>query len=207
MPDALLRWFPLLCLFGFVATTLWRLRWLHRRTGVNAMAFEAGDGPHAFLGRMFRLEVAATALYVIARALWGASLEESVGRVMAVVTVMETGGGIPQGLALAMMAAGVLAMIAGQHAMGRSWRIGVDRDRSTDLVTAGVFRYSRNPIFAGVGAYFIALFLISPTAPTLAIAASGLIGMAFQVRLEEEHLAANHGAAYDDYRRRVRRWL
>ncbi len=207
MPEAFLRWFPLLCLAGFVGTTLWRLRWLRRNTGVDAMAFETGDGAHAFLLRMFRVMVGLTGLYVVARAIWWRSLDAAVGRIDAVAAVTEAAGGVLQTLALAMMATGVLAMVAGQRTMGLSWRIGVDRDRPTDLVTSGLFRYSRNPIFAGVGAYFIALFLVSPTAPTLAIMAAGLVGMAVQVRLEEEHLGNLHGALYEDYRRRVRRWV
>lgn len=207
MPESLLRWFPLLCLLGFVATTLWRLRWLRRHTGVDAMAFETGDGAHAFLLRMFKVQVGLTALYVVARAIWWQELDAAAGRIEAVSALTMAAGGLLQGLALAMMAVGVLAMVAGQRSMGLSWRIGVDRDRATDLVTSGLFRYSRNPIFAGVGAYFIALFLVSPTAPTLAIMAAGLVGMAVQVRLEEEHLGSLHGAAYEDYRRRVRRWV
>lgn len=207
MPEALLRWFPLLCLIGFVATTLWRLRWLRRQAGVDALTFAADDGAHAFLMRMFRVMVAATALYVGARAVWWRGLEGAAGRIDGVARMTEAAGGLLQLVALVMMAGGVLAMMAGQRAMGLSWRIGVDRERPTDLVTGGLFRYSRNPIFAGVGAYFIALFLLSPTAPTLAIMAAGLVGMAVQVRLEEEHLGSLHGTVYEDYRRRVRRWV
>ena len=207
MPEALLRWFPLVCLFGFVATTLWRLWWLRRHTGVNAMTFETGDGAHAFLGRMFKVQVGLTALYVAARAIWWLDVDGVAGRIASVSALTQAGGGLLQGVALSMMAVGVLAMIAGQQNMGLSWRIGVDRERPTDLVTRGLFRYSRNPIFTGVGAYFIALFLVSPTALTLGIMYAGLVGMAVQVRLEEEHLGRLHGAAYDEYRRRVRRWV
>jgi protein-S-isoprenylcysteine O-methyltransferase Ste14 len=76
------------------------------------------------------------------------------------------------------------------------------------LVITGLYRYSRNPMYVSVllillgwavsfdvrGLYWYALF----------------VGIAFHVRVviaEEPWLARTHGAAWDDYVRRVRRWL
>lgn len=41
-------------------------------------------------------------------------------------------------------------MLAAQQAMGRSWRIGVDTDERTELVTEGVFGLVRNPVFTAM---------------------------------------------------------
>ena len=43
----------------------------------------------------------------------------------------------------------VLVWIA-QSQMANSWRIGIDEKNKTELVTRGLFAYSRNPIFLGV---------------------------------------------------------
>jgi len=77
--------------------------------------------------------------------------------------------------------------------MGASWRIGIDAQRSTELVQHGLFSVSRNPIF--------------PAASTLALLVAGEIPMQVQVRLEEQHLLQLPGRAYAMYCSRVRRWL
>jgi protein-S-isoprenylcysteine O-methyltransferase Ste14 len=76
------------------------------------------------------------------------------------------------------------------------------------LVTAGLYRYSRNPMYVSVllivlgwavsfdvrGLYWYALF----------------VAIAFHLRVvlgEEPWLASTHGASWDDYAKRVRRWL
>ena len=66
---------------------------------------------------------------------------------------------------------------------------------------------SRNPIFLAMRVNLLGLVLVFPAATTLAILVAGEILMQVQVRLEEEHLRGAHGLTYDDYARRVRRWL
>lgn len=51
-------------------------------------------------------------------------------------------------LGIAVTVAGIVATIAAQWSMGASWRIGVDAAKRTGLVTTGLFRHFRNPIFA-----------------------------------------------------------
>jgi protein-S-isoprenylcysteine O-methyltransferase Ste14 len=77
-----------------------------------------------------------------------------------------------------------------------------------DLVTSGLYRYSRNPMYVSV-----VLILLGWT---VAFDVSGLrsytviVAVAFFIRVvffEEPWLALTHGAAWDDYVRRVRRWM
>ena len=91
--------------------------------------------------------------------------------------------------------------------MGTAWRIGIDTSNATDLVQSGVFRFSRNPIFVGIRMTLLGLFLVIPSAATLATLVLGDALTQIQVRLEEEFLAKTHGAVYEKYRRQVRRWL
>lgn len=76
------------------------------------------------------------------------------------------------GLVLALAGFG-LAVLA-QQTMGRSWRIGVDPNERTDLVTQGVFRYVRNPIFTGMIAAQAGTVLLAPT--WLALAGLAVLG-------------------------------
>src|ERR1039458_5631214 len=76
------------------------------------------------------------------------------------------------------------------------------------VVESGLYRYSRNPMYLGV---LIAItgqaivFRSSRIAIYLVVAA--LFFHCVVVFLEEPHLARVRGPAYNDYRRRVPRWL
>lgn len=91
--------------------------------------------------------------------------------------------------------------------MGASWRIGIDAQRSTELVQHGFFSVSRKPIFLAMRVNLLGLFLVFPAGSTLALLVAGEILMQVQVRLEEQHLLRLNGPAYATYCSRVRRWL
>lgn len=92
-------------------------------------------------------------------------------------------------------------VVAAQAQMGASWRIGIDAGTQSPLVTGGVFAVSRNPIFLGMRASLLGLFLVMPNAFTLAIFLVGEVLISVQVRLEEDFLSSVHGVEYERYRR------
>jgi protein-S-isoprenylcysteine O-methyltransferase Ste14 len=76
------------------------------------------------------------------------------------------------------------------------------------LVTTGLYRYSRNPMYLAVATMLMgwALALASPRLAAYAV----VVSVAFHLRVvfaEEPWLARTHGAAWDEYRARVPRWL
>ena len=85
--------------------------------------------------------------------------------------------------------------------------VGIDTQRRTELVQHGLFAISRNPIFLAMRVNLLGLFLISPSAASLAILVAGEILMQVQVRLEEQHLLNMHPTLYASYQQNVRRWL
>ena len=91
--------------------------------------------------------------------------------------------------------------------MGNSWRIGIDEEKKAALVSTGVFRISRNPIFLGMIITLLGFFLTVPNAVTLLILILGFVLMQIQVRLEEQFLVSIHNHKYQSYSRQVRRWL
>lgn len=116
-------------------------------------------------------------------------------------------GGVPV-LGTALMVGGVVATLRAQVDMGRSWRIGVDAAETTDLVTEGLFQWSRNPIFTGMAAVACGTVLAVPGVATAAGAALLLAGVEAQVRLvEEPYLLRTHGEGYRDYATRTGRFL
>src|SRR6516225_6526737 len=79
---------------------------------------------------------------------------------------------------------------------------------TTALVTSGVYRFTRNPMYLGLTLLLLgwAMFLCSACAlvgPVL----FALYVNCFQIKPEEKILSAKFGAAYSEYVSRVRRWL
>ena len=94
-----------------------------------------------------------------------------------------------------------------QLQMSDSWRIGIDQENETELVSKGLFSISRNPIFFGIIIADLGLFLVIPNAFTLLISVLSIYAVQVQVRLEEVFLAQVHGEEYAQYCKQVRRWI
>ncbi len=115
-------------------------------------------------------------------------------------TVHAAGGGLFFG--------GLVSTVLAQAAMGDSWRVGVDHDEQTELVTDGPFSYVRNPVFAGMIPAGLGIALLVPS--VVAILAVILLIAALEIqtrKVEEPYLLATHGDRYADYARRVGRFF
>ncbi|RSM71642.1 isoprenylcysteine carboxyl methyltransferase [Actinoplanes sp. ATCC 53533] len=109
------------------------------------------------------------------------------------------------GLVLAV--AGVATTLAAQLAMGASWRIGVDPNERTALVTTGAFALARNPIFTAMTVTSLGLAAMVPNPVSLAATAVLIASIQLQVRaVEEPYLTRTHGGAYTAYTARVGRF-
>ena len=79
---------------------------------------------------------------------------------------------------------------------------------TTTLLSSGPFRVSRNPLYVGLIALDIALALLAPSFWALASIPVGVLALWWgAVAPEERYLREKFGPAYEDYFRRVRRWL
>lgn len=79
---------------------------------------------------------------------------------------------------------------------------------TSSLVTGGVYRMSRNPMYLGMLLALTgwAFALAHLTAPLFLLGYVGYMNR-YQIMPEERALAARFGSAYEAYRRRVRRWI
>ena len=76
------------------------------------------------------------------------------------------------------------------------------------LVTSGLYRYSRNPMYVGV-LLILGGWAVGLESRPLAVYATG-VAVAFHLRVllhEEPFLTRTHGQAWTTYRARVGRWL
>ncbi len=84
----------------------------------------------------------------------------------------------------------------------------IDINAASSLVTSGIYRYSRNPMYVGLTALLLgfAVYLATPWA-FLGPVAFMLFITRFQIIPEERVLQSKFGLDYEAYQKRVRRWL
>lgn len=169
-------------------------------TGINPIVFKTSDDAHDFIGRVFKLMFILVVLLIVVY-----SFLPAVYRFTGPITWLELPTAQWLGIAFLLLSLSWTAIA--QYQMGQSWRIGIDREHRPPLVENGLFKFSRNPIYVGLMATLLGLFLIIPNALTLLVLVLGFVVISIQVRLEEDYLLESHGAAYTEYQRRVRRWL
>ena len=102
---------------------------------------------------------------------------------------------------VALAAAGVVAVVRHRTTI-------VPHHPVSTLVTGGVYRLSRNPMYTGLAVVYLGLALMLGSWwplvlwPLVILAVRQLV-----IRPEERYLAERFGPVYADYRSRVRRWL
>jgi len=101
--------------------------------------------------------------------------------------------------------AGAILVAVGLYFWLDSVRLIVTRFKRNVLITEGVYRFVRNPMYASFIIFIVpglSLLLDNP----LLILSSAVMLLAFKFRIhrEEEYLRERFGGAYIDYRRRVR---
>ena len=103
---------------------------------------------------------------------------------------------------------GVVALLFAYGAMARYRTTINPRKHSSAVVTTGIYRFSRNPIYIG---WFLLIFgqgVINRSMSQIAIAVVMILLLHFAVVLnEEKYLADVFGDQYLDYKNKVRRWL
>jgi protein-S-isoprenylcysteine O-methyltransferase Ste14 len=173
---------------------------LWKQTNVNPLTFNKGDDAHGYNGKVFGfislLELLVVVIYAFfprwhkfLMPFWFLKNEYFVyvGWILLIISL--------------------LFVWFAQGNMRESWRIGIDEENKTELVTNGFFAFSRNPIFLGIMIANIGLFLVLPNAFTLLIIALSTVSINTQIRLEEEFLKKEFGNQYTEYLTKVNRWL
>lgn len=92
--------------------------------------------------------------------------------------------------------------------MRDSWRAGVPKDEKTELVTSGIYAYSRNPAFLGFDLLYLGVLLLFFNWYLLAVTLLAMLILHLQiVNVEEDYLSAAFGDAYLAYRKKVCRYI
>ena len=91
--------------------------------------------------------------------------------------------------------------------MGSDWRMDVSVHKPTNLITDGLFRHIRHPIYAFSMLLMVCSAVIVPTLPMTTVAIVHIVLMNLKARNEERHLLHAHGETYRRYLRQTGRFF
>ncbi len=117
---------------------------------------------------------------------------------------------LPAAVGWAAAAVGVLALwgtLICWKKMGKSWRMGINPDEKTQLIVSGPYAYVRHPIYALSSLLMLATMAAIPSPLMLVVGIIHLALLQWEARREERHLVVHHGPAYEEYCRRVGRFM
>jgi len=117
------------------------------------------------------------------------------------------GSAAPGWIGLLLCAASVAGFAFTLASFGDSFRVGIDENTPDKLITGGMFGLSRNPIYVCFLLFFAGLFLIHRNIVIAIAVVLFALAIHRQVIREEKFLAAHYGRAYENYRKKVRRYL
>lgn len=102
---------------------------------------------------------------------------------------------------------GVLLFLIAVRAMGLNWRAGYNEKQKTELVTSGIYRFSRNPAFVAFDLLYLGFAMLFPNILMLFMAVIAVVLFDQQIRSEEKFLLMIFGDSYRQYQAAVRRYF
>jgi protein-S-isoprenylcysteine O-methyltransferase Ste14 len=178
---------------------LYRSYLVYRQTGINALKQSPADGTLKIIAIILKIHLLLVA---------GLVTDYVFGPGILTGNRFEWIPPIPAGaLGSLLLILCLTLIITAQTQMSGSWRIEIDSKSKAQLITDGLFKYSRNPIFTAIRISYFAVFLIIPCPYSLITFLVGDICFQLQVRKEEHYLHKVYGNDYLVYRSQVRRWL
>lgn len=195
-------WLQLAALALFLGLAVGRSISIRRRLRLNPLAIRPDHNWRRwFLEASFFAAVNVWAVEVVLAALPGAHslFPRLLGRPLLAMPALRPAGAL-------LVAAGLALDVAGLATLGESWRLGVDERCPGELVTRGIYRHTRNPIYLFFNLFFWGVFLINGTPAFLLSALFAGLNLHRQILDEERFLESAHGERYRAYRRAVGRY-
>ncbi len=200
MTDFLRFFIPLYFILFFTTAFFGASFIVAKRIGKNPNVLPKDDSAYGLIGKYFKLCLLGLFLYTILLFLFSDDLFQLYLIHFLDIKILKYVG-------IFLMILSFIWVVIAQIHMKNSWRIGIDEESRTELITSGLFKFSRNPIFLGMIVSLIGFFMSLPTMISLLFLILGIILIQIQIRLEEVFLLKQHGENYVDYKNRVRRLL
>jgi protein-S-isoprenylcysteine O-methyltransferase Ste14 len=111
------------------------------------------------------------------------------------------------GFGYVLISLGFLMGLLALQAMKESWRIGIPQNHKTELITYGIYSFSRNPYFFSYNLLILGFILIFPSLILMSLFIVLVIIFHKMILEEEMHLEKLHGENYLEYKSRVSRYF
>ena len=111
-------------------------------------------------------------------------------------------------LGLLPMAAGIVLNLVADAVFKKAQTTVKPFETSTALITTGVFRISRHPMYLGMLLILIGLvILLGSCSPFIIVAIFAIVMEVVFVKVEEKMLEQTFGVAWNAYKQQVRKWI
>lgn len=111
-----------------------------KRIGKNPLVLPKDNSAYGLIGLYFKLTLIAMFIYVLAYAFFPTWHDNF-------LPIVQFNNQTVKYIGLTLLFISLVWTVIAQGHMKNSWRIGIDTDTKTELVTSGLFSVSRNPIF------------------------------------------------------------
>lgn len=165
---------------------------VYRLKGINPITFKRSDSVHDYIGFVMKLIILGIALNICIY-----SISDKYYDFLSPIQYLDSMTSKIIGLVIIHFS--LIWISVAQKQMKENWRIGIDEMNSTNLVTNGVFKISRNPVFLGMILSTCGLFLILPNVLSFTSLVLTYFVIQIQIRLEEAYLKVQHGEKYTMY--------
>ena len=102
---------------------------------------------------------------------------------------------------------GDIIFVAAVFTMQDSWRAGIAENDKTQIITNGIYKFSRNPAFLGFNCVYIGFVLMFFNVPLLLFSIFAITMLHLQILQEEQYLAKTFGETYINYKNKVCRYF
>ncbi|WP_426448330.1 methyltransferase family protein [Paenibacillus sp. S-38] len=191
----------LIVFFIFLSAYLLKLVLMNKRAGIKALVLAKGNKGRAVDSSEFWVKTSTFlwgAVWIL-ESLFSEWFAEYVPYLFQNKTVSYTG--------LLVITMGLVFFILSMITMKNSWRVGIDQHTKTQLITDGLYKYSRNPAFVGFNLMFIGLLFTYPNLVTLIVCLMNLISIHRLILQEEKHLENMFQRQYTEYKNKTPRYF
>ena len=110
-------------------------------------------------------------------------------------------------MGLLLCAAALVGIATGLKSFKDSFRVGIDEHKPDALISGGLFSISRNPMYVCFMLFFFGMFLVHGNMLITFAIIIFSFAIHCQILSEEVFLTKHYGKEYEDYCRKVRRYL
>ncbi|MFC7345185.1 methyltransferase family protein [Chryseobacterium zhengzhouense] len=200
MTDFIQIFIPLFFIVFFLTAFFGTSFIVSKKIGKNPNVLPKDDSAYGLIGKYFKLTLFLLFIYTVLFFFFPKEILENGN-----ISFLDRS--LLKYIGITFMILSLIWVLIAQFQMKNSWRIGIDEELKTELITNGLFSYSRNPVFFGMLISLIGLFLTLPTFISLSFFIVAGILIQIQIRLEEEFLLKQHGISYSEYKKNVRRLI